>query len=105
MKPTEHSRSWEADPFSSSQEIPRILWNPKIYYGIRNVCPLPALSQINPFHAPSHFLKIHFNIILLSTLSSYKLSLSFMFSHQNSVCTPSSPPCVLHAPPISFFII
>ena len=53
MKPTEHSRSWEADPFSSSQEIPRILWNPKIYYGIRNVCPLPALSQINPFHAPS----------------------------------------------------
>ena len=25
--------------------------------------PFPILNQINPVHAPSHFLKIHFNII------------------------------------------
>ena len=29
--------------------------------------PVPILSQINTVHAPSHFLSIHFNIILLST--------------------------------------
>jgi len=47
---------------------------------------------------PTHFLKNHLNIILPSTSGSYKLSLSLMFPHQN-------PQYVLHAPPISFFLI
>jgi len=28
---TEQSSSWEANRYAASQEIPRILWNPKVY--------------------------------------------------------------------------
>ena len=55
------------------------------------------------FMSPSHFLKIHLNVILLSTPGSSKWSLSLRFPQQNTVCT--SPIYVLHAPPILFFSI
>jgi len=70
----EQSPSLEANRFWASQEIPQILWNPKVhYYNYKCPQPVPILSQINPVRAPqSHFLNIYLNIIRLSRPGSSK---------------------------------
>ena len=56
----EQNPSWEANRFSGSQEISRILWNPKFHYRThKRPPPVPILSQLDPVHTPtSHLLKI-----------------------------------------------
>ena len=82
---TEQSPSWEANRFSASQEIPRILWNPKVHNRIyKCLPPVPTLSQLDLVHdLTSHFLKIHLNIILPATPRSSRWFPSLRFPHQN----------------------
>ena len=89
----EQSPSWEANWFSASQEIPCILWNPKVQYRSHKSPPsVPIPSQLDPMHTPtSHFLKIRLNIILSSTPGSPQWSLSLRFPHQKPVYPFSIP--------------
>ena len=59
----DQSPPWEANRFSASKEIPRLLWNLKVHYRIHKGSPLlPILSQLDPVHTP-----IDLNIILSFT--------------------------------------
>jgi len=90
---TEQSLSWKANWFSTNQEIPRILWNPKVHYLIHKyLSPVPILSQLDLVHTPtSQFLKIHLNIILPSKPGSPKLFFPSGFHTKNPVYTSPYP--------------
>jgi len=59
------SPPWEA--ISHWQQIPRLLWNPKVHY-LRQPTTGPILSQKHPIRIfPSYFCKIYSNIIVPQT--------------------------------------
>jgi hypothetical protein len=93
---------WETNNHSSTQEIPRLLWNPKDHCRVHKGPPLdPIPGQMHPVHTfPLHFPKINSNSILSSTPRSSEWSLPFRFSNQNIVRI-SHVPRVLRVPPSS----
>ena len=68
-------------------------------------CPCPEIHQSSPW-SQTHFLKLQFDTVLLqSTISSSKCSISLTFHHRNPVCNSPIPPYVVHNPPIWFILI
>jgi hypothetical protein len=93
----EQSPSWEPNSPSPCQGTAWILQNPEVHTLVHNSPPLvPILSQTNPVHTtPTTLLKTQCSIILPSTSSSSKLSLSLRFPHQTSV---EAVPLLLYMP-------
>ena len=88
----EQSTSWEVNRFSAIQDIPRILWKPKVHHCIyKSQPPVSILSLMSPLHAPKlHFQKVQRNIILPSMLGSSKRFFPLCF--HTKPCKPLSPP-------------
>ena len=95
----EQSPSWETDQFLASQIIPRILWNWKVHYHTHEgPPPVPILSQLHPVPTtPSHFLKIHLNIILPTMSWSSHLHLCL----PSGLCSSYFPTKTLYTPHLS----
>jgi hypothetical protein len=84
------SPSWKATSCTGTQELPNILWKPKVHSCVhKGPSPAPVLSQINQDHTTlPHLSKIHFSIIHPPTSLSCWWSLSLRLSHKYPICFP-----------------
>ena len=84
----EQSSSWEANSFSASQRIPRILWKPKVHYRFhKSLKHVPVVNHIRPVYV-HHPTSRRFILILFSHLrGSSKLFLLSGFATK----TPHAP--------------
>ena len=66
---------------------PSYFMYPKVHYCIRNFPPpVPIMNRLDPVHTPTaHFLNIHFNTNIPSTLVSLQWTLSLTLTHQKPV--------------------
>jgi len=89
----EQNPLWQANQFSTSEEIPCIIWNPKVnYHNFKIPPPAPIPSQINPVHAPlTQVVKIYLNIIPHLCLGFPSGLFPFRFPHQNPACISPIP--------------
>jgi hypothetical protein len=85
---------WEANSHSASQEIPRLLWKPKVHYRVHNSPPLvPILSQLHPVHNLPPYL----SILIISSHLHLGLPSGLLpcFSTKKSVCIYISCACYM----------
>jgi hypothetical protein len=89
--------AWEANRFSSSQEIPRILWKPEIRYSVyKRPSHILVRSQINPVHGlhPTFCWSI---LILSSHIRLVIRNGIFSWGFHTNPCMHLLSPFVLHA--------
>jgi hypothetical protein len=101
----EQSPSWEAKTSWATQEIPRILWNPKVHHRIhKSPPPVPIVIQIDPVHAPHPTSRR--SILILSSHLRLGLPSGLLPSGfpTKVLYAPLLSPYVPHVLPISFFL-
>jgi hypothetical protein len=89
------SPSWASDNPSASQEIPCLLWNPKVHYRVHNSQTLkPILGQINSVHTTTPILILSSNLRLgfPSRLFPFGFQTKILHTYINShACCMSRP--------------